>query len=300
MLPTPRNLSLSTKVTGAEVDRLRRARDEKESILRQLQEKQRIYLKVKPGLAASLKKNVRLRTLRSFFDSTTTRIGGFINIVILSGALPLVVLGLMRFSFAPYLALAAVAGASVWSVRLFKPSDDKLESAICTQESNVVGLDESIRGLDRSIPRAHADFTCADEAFQRANAVFRSRINRLRNTPWQDLAGIPFEEFLADLFAEYGYGVETTKTTGDQGVDLVLRTANRRIAIQAKGYPHSTVGNSAIQEAHTGMVFYGCQVAVVITNSSFTSAARDLASKVGCILIDGSQIPALIEGQIRI
>jgi hypothetical protein len=39
---------------------------------------------------------------------------------------------------------------------------------------------------------------------------------------------------------------------------------------------------------------------MVITNSTFTHAAVDLAAKIGCVLIDGSQIEALIRGQIAV
>lgn len=72
------------------------------------------------------------------------------------------------------------------------------------------------------------------------------------------------------------------------------------MAVQAKGYVGHTVGNGAIQQAHTGKTFYGCQSAVVITNSTFTVAARELAERLDCKLIDGSQIPDLIEGRILV
>ena len=73
-----------------------------------------------------------------------------------------------------------------------------------------------------------------------------------------------------------------------------------RTAIQAKGYLSSTVGNDAVQQAHTGMTIYCCQRCAVITNSTFTASARQAAAAVGCVLIDGESIPRLIEGQLRI
>lgn len=60
------------------------------------------------------------------------------------------------------------------------------------------------------------------------------------------------------------------------------------------------MGNSAVQEAHAGMSFYHCHAAAVITNPTFTKGARELAASVRCILIDGSQIPDLIRGKIRL
>ena len=48
------------------------------------------------------------------------------------------------------------------------------------------------------------------------------------------------------------------------------------------------------------MSYYGCNHCVVITNSTFTAAAHQLAEKVRCILVDGSQIESLILGKVRL
>lgn len=127
--------------------------------------------------------------------------------------------------------------------------------------------------------------------------ILASRRYELAQVDWRSLRGIPFEDFLAEVCRELGYFVETTKASGDQGVDLILTGKGSRIAVQAKGYGDS-VGNGAIQEVHTGMIYYECDRCVAVTNSTFTSAAKELAAKVGCLLVDGSQIPDLIEGRI--
>lgn len=102
---------------------------------------------------------------------------------------------------------------------------------------------------------------------------------------------------MKEVFEDLGYVVETTKASGDQGVDLLISRRGTRIAVQAKGYAES-VGNSAVQEAHAGMAFYACHKSMVVTNSSFTTAAQQLAERIGCVLIDGSRVPDLIEGKI--
>ena len=102
------------------------------------------------------------------------------------------------------------------------------------------------------------------------------------------------------LFEERGYSVEATGKAGDQGVDLIVAIGDLRIAVQAKGYPASTVGNDAVQQSFAGMAFYSCQRCAVVTNSRFTSSARELAVRVGCTLIDGSQIENLIDGQLKL
>jgi HJR/Mrr/RecB family endonuclease len=208
-------------------------------------------------------------------------------------------------SFPPHyiVALAAwsVGAASIASLFvLFFPSD----SEVTARREHIARILRDT-AIDRVIAKrtrteAQSNFRAADAAYQRLLQRFQSELNRLLACDWGSLTGIPFENFLAAVFREHGYDVETTKTTGDQGIDLVITLADRRLAIQAKGYPGSTVGNSAVQEAHAGMTFYRCHGSVVITNSTFTKGARELAASVNCILIDGSQIPDLIRGRIRL
>lgn len=120
---------------------------------------------------------------------------------------------------------------------------------------------------------------------------------KLLNANWKALRSVEFEQFLKQVFYELGYTVEMTKVTGDQGGDLIVSKSGYRIAVQVKGYFHS-VSNSAVQEAHTAKDYYRCHGSAVITNSRFTSGARDLAGTVGCVLIGEEELPALIMGSI--
>jgi len=129
----------------------------------------------------------------------------------------------------------------------------------------------------------------------RQSSTFRRQ--QLLRRDWKALRSVPFENFLEEVFRELDYVVETTKVTGDQGADLIVSKQGHRIAIQVKGY-FSSVSNSAVQEAHTAKDYYRCEASAVITNSKFTSGAEDVASKVGCTLIDEDRLPALILGQI--
>jgi restriction system protein len=128
-------------------------------------------------------------------------------------------------------------------------------------------------------------------------SLFDEEKARLAATNWRDLRGIAFEQFLVEVFQMLGYAVQTTKASGDQGVDLLAVKGSIKLAIQAKGYGGS-VGNSAVQEAFAGKAHYGCSQCVVVTNSYFTSGAFALASSTGCLLIDGTGIPKLIAGQL--
>lgn len=103
------------------------------------------------------------------------------------------------------------------------------------------------------------------------------------------MTGIELEEFLVELFSRANYSIYTTKTTGDNGVDLIIEKHGIRTAIQAKCYSNS-VGNSAVQEVVAGMAFYGCKNSMVITSNYFTKAAIELAKANNVVLWDRDKL----------
>lgn len=108
------------------------------------------------------------------------------------------------------------------------------------------------------------------------------------------MEGREFEFFCSDLLKANGfYHVEVTPGSGDQGVDILAKKDEVKYAIQCKCYS-SPLGNSPIQEVHAGKSFYGCHVAVVITNSTFTLGARTLAERTGVLLWDRTKLVEMI------
>lgn len=99
--------------------------------------------------------------------------------------------------------------------------------------------------------------------------------------------GHQYEYVVADFLKAKGYhGVKVTKGSGDFGVDVIATKHGAKYAVQCKLYS-SPVGVSAVQEVVAGKAYYGCTEAMVVTNSTFTSAAEKLAKSNGVILIDG-------------
>lgn len=116
---------------------------------------------------------------------------------------------------------------------------------------------------------------------------------------WRAMRSIEFEDYLEQVLRVQGYLVETTKVTGDQGVDLVVSKHGVRIAIQVKGYHHS-VGNAAVQQAFAGMAHYLCDQCAVITNSRFSSSAVELAGSTNCVLIHEHNFRDFVLGQFEL
>jgi restriction endonuclease Mrr len=103
------------------------------------------------------------------------------------------------------------------------------------------------------------------------------------------MTGTQFENFMANVFDKKGYDVLTTPSSGDQGVDLLLTIDERKVAVQLKRYT-GPVGNAAVQAVVAGMFHYKAKEAWVITTSTFTKSARQLAKSNRVRLIDGREL----------
>jgi hypothetical protein len=106
------------------------------------------------------------------------------------------------------------------------------------------------------------------------------------------LSGIEYEEFCAAILRDSGWSIETTKASGDQGVDLITTKGPWRVVIQCKRYAGS-VPNSAVQEVTAGAALYGSNARAVVSTGSYTSSARTLADATGTLLLSDQQLPAL-------
>ena len=100
------------------------------------------------------------------------------------------------------------------------------------------------------------------------------------------MTGLEYERHVARYLTGRGYhGVKVTKGSGDYGVDVIAHKHGKKYAVQCKLYSGS-VGLSAVQEAVAGKAMYNCDSAMVVTNSTFTKAAHELAEANGVILIE--------------
>ncbi len=99
------------------------------------------------------------------------------------------------------------------------------------------------------------------------------------------MTGTRFEELIEALLTQQGYRVRHTGQSGDLGVDLVAVRPPEKIAVQCKRQSEP-VSRRAVSDAFAGMRHYGCNRAMVVTNSAFSPGARELARSTGCVLVD--------------
>ena len=109
-----------------------------------------------------------------------------------------------------------------------------------------------------------------------------------------DLNPIEYEQLVADTLRRHGWDAQTTRATGDQGVDVLAIKGALRVVLQCKLYSR-TVGNEAVQQAIAGQRFELATHAAVVSNATFTRSARELASAAGVLLLHHDELPSLGE-----
>ena len=101
-----------------------------------------------------------------------------------------------------------------------------------------------------------------------------------------EMPGVEFEKYVAALLDSRGYKTKMTPVN-DYGVDIIAAKAGIKTAVQVKRYSNK-LDQKPIREEIAGKSVrkYDCTEAMVVTNSTFTKAAKFLASENECILVD--------------
>lgn len=122
--------------------------------------------------------------------------------------------------------------------------------------------------------------------------VIRRMSQNLRLRDVDTMDGITFEYYVAQLLTERGYTNVSLTERYDYGVDIIAEKDGIRWGIQAKRYS-GLVKAAAVRQVVTGLRLYGCDRAMVITNSTFSNVAKRLAEGNDCVLIDRAGLNAI-------
>ncbi len=112
------------------------------------------------------------------------------------------------------------------------------------------------------------------------NAVVNRRLTHVDN-----MDGIQFESYIENVLKNCGYKNIKLTEKYDYGVDIIAVKDGIRWGIQVKRHS-GLVKADAVRQVVTGLLVYGCDRAMVITNSVFSRAAVRLADSNECVLID--------------
>ena len=107
-----------------------------------------------------------------------------------------------------------------------------------------------------------------------------------------DMTPSEFEAFCAEELRRAGWDARVTLQSRDQGVDVIAEKNNVRAVVQCKLYSRP-VGNKAVQEVVAAKVHEQAHYGVVVSNSSYTLAAQQLATTNGVRLLHYRDLPKL-------
>lgn len=174
-------------------------------------------------------------------------------------------------------------------------------SSIIDQLENYHVISPEIGTKGREVIMSNYDFVILCKTIKSLNYDYdfiQTEINKSESiADFDNLTGEQFELFCADIITKNGfYNVTTTKASGDHGIDILAEKDDITYAIQCKCYS-SNVGNSAIQQAHTGKTLYHKDVAVVMTNQYFTKQAKEEAEQLSVKLWDRDKINSLLNNK---
>lgn len=103
------------------------------------------------------------------------------------------------------------------------------------------------------------------------------------------LSPLEYEQYCLSQMRLEGWSGQPTTVTSDQGADVVCDYGDIRAVIQCKLYGQP-VGNAAVQEVIASRIFYDANIAAVVTNTSFTRSAIQLAEKAMVALLHDTQL----------
>lgn len=115
------------------------------------------------------------------------------------------------------------------------------------------------------------------------------RIHALDIAAIDTMDPLEFEVYVGKLFKHQGFTDILLTEKYDLGVDIVAKKDGFIWGIQVKRY-NGLVKAEAVRQVVTALIRYKCNRAMVVTNSTFSRPARELAADNNCILIDRDEL----------
>ena len=132
------------------------------------------------------------------------------------------------------------------------------------------------------------------------NAAITDSIQQQYQIAYEDinsLTGVEFENVCKKLLENMGFSVETTKTTGDGGIDLIAYNSQPLLSgkyiIQCKRYAGS-VGEPVIRDLYGVITSERANKGILMTSGVFTKQAQLFADGKPIELIDGVKLRELL------
>lgn len=107
-------------------------------------------------------------------------------------------------------------------------------------------------------------------AYQNAVNEYQTYLRLQKRNYWLNMSGFEFEKAVASLYGKLGYSAIVTKSTGDGGVDIILKKDNKKIAVQCKHHL-SPVGPNDFRALIGTIVTQGFDSGIFVSLNGFTT-----------------------------
>lgn len=125
---------------------------------------------------------------------------------------------------------------------------------------------------------------------ERASSATRDR-PAFQGFSW-DMSPREFEAFCMEKLSRAGWTATLTAAGADQGVDVIADKNGVRFVLQCKMWAQP-ISNAAVQEIAAARAHEKAHYAAVVTNSSYTSAAHQLATTNNVLLLHFSELESV-------
>ncbi len=104
------------------------------------------------------------------------------------------------------------------------------------------------------------------------------------------MSGVEFERFVGEhIFRKLGYAVDYTPTSGDGGIDLLIRRQGAAAVVQCKRYA-GTVDGAMVRDLNGVVGKGGFKRGYLITTGTFSAASKAWVRGTNIALIDGQRL----------
>lgn len=174
------------------------------------------------------------------------------------------------------------------------PADELIGYLNIMERLNLIEYDEDKNTYRIKVEKNQFKQTCGCIPSSFSSTKFDAKSNEFDNVNYDSLTGIEFEKFCAYILSKNGFeNIKITPPSGDHGIDVIAERKEVSYAIQCKCYS-GNVGNSSVQQAHTGRTLYKKDIAAVMTNSHFTPQAIEEANALNVKLWDRNKLNSMI------
>lgn len=133
----------------------------------------------------------------------------------------------------------------------------------------------------------------AIQQFARMYRFVRRIVTNIKLSDVDAMDGLDFEKFVSNLLEQQGFTNVSLTEQYDFGVDIIATKDGICWGIQVKRYS-GLVKAEAVRQVVTGLRVYGCDRGMVITNSTYSRVAVQLAYSNGCELIDRNRLTEMM------